>query len=69
MESLKHAVLGTVRKPAHTEPDPVRRDRVRYYSRGAGPSEWLLVVVSYEQAQARIISAFANRKDPPAWSE
>jgi len=33
-----------------------------------GPSQWLLVVVSYEQTPARIVSAFANRKDPKSWS-
>jgi hypothetical protein len=43
--------------------------RRRYYLKDAGPSRWLLVVVSYEQEPARIISAFGNRKDPPSWSK
>ncbi len=62
------AVLRTVASPDHTAPDPVYRDRTRYYARGVGPSRWLLVVVSYEQTAARIVSAFANRKDPKSWS-
>lgn len=62
------AVLRAVSTPDHVAPDPIFADRTRYYARGAGPSQWLLVVVSYEQAPARIVSAFANRKDPKSWS-
>jgi hypothetical protein len=29
----------------------------------------LLVVLSYEQEPARVISAFGNRKDPRSWSK
>jgi len=61
-------VLRAVRDPEHTEPDPVQPNRSRCYLRGAGPSAWLAVIVSYEQKPARIVSAFANRKDPPRWS-
>ncbi len=61
-------VLRAAQAPDHAEPDPVQRGRIRYYSRGVGPSAWLVVVVSYEQKPARIVSAFANRKDPPTWS-
>lgn len=39
-----------------------------YYARQAGPSRWFLVVVSYEQEPARVISVFATRKDPQSWS-
>jgi hypothetical protein len=35
---------------------------------GAGPSQWVLVVVGYEQTPARIVSAFANWKGPRSWS-
>ena len=63
-----NAVLLTVTRPDHTAPDPSYEDRTRYYARNAGPSRWLLVVVSYEQTPARIVSAFANRKDPRSWS-
>jgi hypothetical protein len=69
MAPLLDEALGAVAAPDHAEPDPVRANRTRYYSRRGGPSEWLLVVVSYEQQPARIVSAFANRKDPPTWSE
>jgi hypothetical protein len=47
----------------HTEPDTLS-GRTRFYRRDVGPSRWLLVVVSYEQEPARIITALANRKDP-----
>ena len=61
------AVWATVSRPGHVEADPVRRHRVRFYSCGVGLSKWLQVVVSYEQEPARIITAFAKRKDPPTW--
>ncbi len=67
--SFAEDVLRAVAVPDHAEDDPVRRDRVRYFARNTGPSRWLLTVVSYEQAPARIVSAFAHRKDPPTWSE
>lgn len=62
-------VLRAVASPDHLAPDPVFEQRRRFYLRGAGPSRWLLVVVSYEQEPARIISAFGNRKDPRSWSK
>ena len=62
-------VLRAIAEPDRVLPDPVFEDRRRYYLRGAGPSRWLLVVVSYEQEPARIISAFGNRKDPRSWSK
>ena len=61
-------ILPVVSEPDHTAPDPTFENRTRYYVRHAGPSRWLLVVVSYEQKPARIISVFANRKDPKTWS-
>jgi hypothetical protein len=62
-------VLRAVAEPDRVLPDPVYELRKRYYLRGAGPSRWLLVVVSYEQEPARVISAFGNRKDPRSWSK
>lgn len=59
-------VLGTVSRPEHVEPDP-RAARRRYYRRHVGPSNWLLVVVSFEQEPGRIITALATRKDPKRW--
>jgi hypothetical protein len=61
-------VLRAVSAPDHVAADPIFEQRTRYYMRGVGPSRWLLVVVSYEQTPARIVSAFANRKDPKSWS-
>ena len=61
-------VLRTVGTPDHVAGDPANAGRTRFYARGVGPSLWLLVVVSYEQVPARIVSAFANRKDPRSWS-
>jgi proteasome lid subunit RPN8/RPN11 len=60
--------LRAVSAPDHVAPDPSSVDRRRFHLRDAGPSRWLLVVVSYEQTPARIISVFANRKDPKTWS-
>jgi hypothetical protein len=62
-------VLRAVAEPDRVLPDPVYEWRWRHYLRGAGPSRWLLVVVSYEQEPARVISAFGNRKDPRSWSK
>jgi hypothetical protein len=61
-------VLRAVSAPDHVASDPIFEQRTRYYVSGVGPSRWLLVVVSYEQTPARIVSAFANRKDPKSWS-
>ncbi len=60
--------LRAVSAPDHVAADPGSAVRKRFYLRGVGPSRWLLVVVSYEQTPARIISVFANRKDPKTWS-
>jgi hypothetical protein len=62
------AVVDAVLSPDHLDADPVFEERRHYYRRNAGPSRWLLVVVSYEQEPARIISAFGLRKDPRSWS-
>jgi hypothetical protein len=66
--SYKHDALRAVSAPDHVAADPGSADRRRFYLHGVGPSRWLLVVVSYEQKPARIISVFANRKDPKTWS-
>ncbi|HYM56132.1 MAG TPA: hypothetical protein VES97_12275 [Solirubrobacteraceae bacterium] len=67
LASFEDAVLEAVTSAEHVEVDPVYTERRRYFAGGLGPSRWLLVVVSYEQAPARIISAFGHRKDPPTW--
>jgi hypothetical protein len=62
-------VLRAISRPDHLVPDPRVENRRRHYLGNAGPSRWLLVVLSYEQEPARLITAFANRKDPPSWSK
>lgn len=62
-------VLRAIAEPDRVLPDPIYEGRRRHHLRGAGPSRWLLVVVSYEQEPARVISAFGNRKDPRSWSK
>jgi len=59
-------LLEVVRAPDHVESDPLPGRR-RYYRRNVGPSSWLLVVVSFEQEPARIITAMALRRDPKRW--
>jgi hypothetical protein len=68
MAAHRPDVLRAVSKPDHMAPDVSFGTRTRYYARSVGPSRWLLVVVSYEQKPARIVTAFANRKDPRSWS-
>lgn len=67
MLSCADAVLEAVAAAEHVETDSRYPGRTHYFSKGIGPSSWLLVVVSYEQEPARIITAFPRRKDPPQW--
>ena len=62
-EVLMQEIMATVRSPDHRRPDP-RPRRERYYSRNLGPSHWLFVVVQFDETPARIVTAYANRKDP-----
>ena len=66
LRELLDQVLEVVNTPNHVDPDP-RAHRRRYYKRNLGPSRWLMVVVSFEQEPARIITAVALRKDPKRW--
>lgn len=52
----KDDALHAVAAPDHVAADPDSASRKRFYLRGVGPSRGLLVVVSYEQKPARIIS-------------
>ena len=61
-------VLRAINSPDHVAPDRAFNRR-RHYLRNAGPSRWLLVVLSYEQEPARLITAFPNRKDLRSWSK
>jgi hypothetical protein len=50
------AVLSTITAPDHREDDP-REGRERFYKQDVGPSQWLMVVVSFAQEPARVITA------------
>ena len=67
MACCREEVLAVVTRPDHEGPDPAFAARRRCYGRGVGPSEWLMVVVSYEQTPARVITAFGTRKGPRSW--
>jgi len=62
------AVLCTISTPDYRDPDP-RDGRERLYKRGIGPSQWLMVVVSFEQEPARIITAlgYGHGRSPAGW--
>ncbi len=60
-------VMATIEQPEHRRPDP-RSGRERYWRRGFGPSRWLLVVVDFGVAPARVVTAYGNRKDPSGWT-
>jgi hypothetical protein len=59
----REEIMATVTSPDHRRADP-RPRRERYYSRNLGPSRWLFVVVQFDETPARIVTAYANRKDP-----
>ena len=62
-------VLAAVSAPDHREPDPFE-ERERFYKRGVGPSHWLMVVVSFEQEPARIVTAlgYGHGRAPAGWN-
>jgi hypothetical protein len=60
-------IIATVRAPGHRSPDP-RPRRDRYYRIDLGASRWLLAVVDFDETPARIVTAYANRKDPSGWT-
>jgi hypothetical protein len=66
LRDLVEQVLAAISAPDYVEADP-QADRRRYYRGSVGPSKWLMVVVSFEQEPARIITALALRKDPRRW--
>jgi hypothetical protein len=60
-------VLRAIYAPDLVLPDAVNSQRRLQYLRGAGPSRWLQVVLSYEQEPVRLVTAFPRRKDPDPW--
>jgi hypothetical protein len=67
MQNYRNEVLMTISTPTHRSLDP-RPGRERFWSRGRGPSRWLLAVVDFNAQPARVVTAFGNRKDPPGWT-
>jgi hypothetical protein len=60
----RQEIMAAISSPDYWRPDP-RAGRERYYSRDVGPSRWLFVVVNFNETPPRIVTAYANRKDPP----
>lgn len=60
----REEIMLTVSSPDQRCPDP-RPGRERCYRRNLGPSRWLFVVVQCDETPARVVTAYANRKDPP----
>ncbi len=66
LRDRQNLVLDAVGKPDHRGADPIN-DRERYWRQGVGPSQWLRVVVDFSTDPAQIVTAFAERRDPPGW--
>lgn len=66
IESHLDAVLAAVHAPEHREPDP-KPHRKQFHKQNAGPSRWLVTVVSFEQEPARIVTAFGRGRAPSGW--
>ena len=64
-----HALLAAIVTPDHREQDEHPR-RERFYKQDVGPSRWLMVVVSFEQEPARIITAlgYGHGRSPAGWT-
>ncbi len=67
MALYREEIVATVTSPDHRRGDP-RPGRERYYSQDLGPSHWLFVVVDFNETPARVVTAYANRKNPPGWT-
>lgn len=67
MNTAQAAILATVERPDHREPDPVA-GRERFYSRDAGPGNWLRVVVDFSQVPGYVVTSFPQRRAPVKWS-
>lgn len=63
LEPHIHEIIAIVVQPDHHEFDPIG-GRERYYGRGIGPSDWLVVVVDFGTEPARVVTAYGTRKGP-----
>ena len=63
------ALLAAIATPDHREHDEIP-GRERFFKRDVGPSRWLMVVVSFEQEPARIITAlgYGHGRSPSGWT-
>lgn len=66
MSEYRDAILRAIAEPDLRRPD-VRPAREGYFLRGAGPSRWIRVVVDFSHSEAFVVTAFAERRDPPGW--
>jgi hypothetical protein len=66
MAGQRELVMRAIAEPEHRAPD-VRPLRARYFLRSAGPSRWIRVVVDFSEAEAFVVTAFPERRDPPRW--
>ena len=69
LRSHLKAVLATIAAPDHSEDDE-RQGRQRFYRQNLGPSRWLMVVVSFEQEPARVVTAmgYGHGRSPDGWT-
>lgn len=66
MAAYLAALIATIERPDHREPDP-RPQRERYWRLRLGPSRWLFVVVDSAVHPARVVTAQGRRDDPEGW--
>lgn len=59
----RNAVMAAAATPEVVADDP-RPGRRRHYRSGVGPSQWVRVIVDFNQSPARIVTAHAHRKEP-----
>ena len=69
LRSHLDAVLATVATPDHREDDE-RDGRQRFYKQKVGPTRWLMVVVSFEQEPACVVTAmgYGHGRSPAGWT-
>ncbi len=63
MEPLRADILRTIEQP-HAHRNGNRPGQEWFYGAGVGPSQWIRVVVDYEDGRGRIVTAFPRRSLP-----
>jgi len=58
------AIMLTAASPEVALDDP-RPGRKRHFRKGLGPSQWLRVIVDFNQQPPRIVTAHGYRKEHP----